>query len=335
MEKVDFKKLNEIIYDYIDYLRIHNPLFLYNVEFFYELHKPNKDFSLNRVEYIPIKMNALDTFKLVKDFYEIYHKGELKTIEELFNDGIFNIYYLDELKDEQIYIDDNEHRFRQSYRNGVCSINLPLEGNINDFAPVIHEIRHQLNCPNEGRSLENDMLTEALSIFDEIIGLDFLGESIEKDEPNKIKQNYISYLVNEFGYVYFISKLVNLKERLGYINIENYNMLYAGEKFNDKAANNCDYICEKLKTFKNIKADEVSQYTFGVFLSLFMYDKYKQDNSYLDKVKKLNMALKNNENIAACLRLVDINLEDENVIDELRKNLINELKLFKENVKTM
>lgn len=327
MEEQLLSKINSIIEDYINYLNRRNFLFLLNAGFFLKLNK-NIDLDAKKIEYEDIKMSGYDTFKLVRSFYEKYYSDELKEIKKIFDEGIFDIYYFDELEEEQIYVDFEQRQFRQGYRDGHPYINIPLEGTILDYQRVVHEIRHQLNYPNKGRGMSNDILTEGLSIFDEIIALDFISDKVD-DMAYILKNNYVIEMIKMSKYVSFIARLVLLKDKLGYINIENYKLLYEKEGLED-FIQECGEKFKNINSYEDINADVCNWYSFGVMIALFMYKNFKEDENYLNKVKELNKAMKDNMNIVGCLNIIGLHLMDDNIIEKLKTNTIEQLSLINE-----
>lgn len=325
MDKELLKKINIIVEDYIIYLHRKNALFLSNAAFFYHL---NKDLALEakEIEYENIKMSGYDTFKLVCEFYKKYYPEDLKKINTLFEDGTIDIYYYDELKEEQIYIDYYKNQFRQGFDRDHLYINIPLEGIILDYQRVIHEIRHFLNCPKEGRKIFNDTLTEGLSIFDELIALDFMCENFG-NIAHILKNNYIVKMLNLSKYACFISKVVLLKDKLGEINEENYKLLY-DETGLDDFIKLCNDVFSDIDSYEDINADICNWYSFGAMIALFMYKNYKEDENYLNKFKELNKAMLENKEIVECLEIVNIDLLSDDIIDILKSNAIEQANLI-------
>lgn len=323
MDEKLIKKMNDILNDYINYLNKVNPIFLQNAAFFCELNSLKID--IKKIDFEPIKMNAFDTFNLIKKFYARYHPDEIEEVEKLFNGGVFNIHYRDELEEEKIYLTKDDIISCQRIIENHPDINISLSGDIWDYQKVIHEIRHQLNQPINGRSPSNDNLTEGISIFDEFLALDFINEKLEN--VKFLKNNYIYELLLNSNYISFICKLINIKEKLGLVNLENYELLYGladQEEFIDK----CNMIFSEIDSYKEIKADEYNWYTFGVLIAMFMYKKYKDDKSYLEKIRKLNQAAKENLYLERCLEIVNIDLYDDDIIEILKDTLYEQIKLI-------
>lgn len=334
MEKNDYKKLNEIMEDYINYLARYNYIFLYNAEFFHQLTTNYEEFEISSDEHNYQKINATNSFKLVKEFYLKFYPEEIEKLEQLFNSGVFEIYYIDELYEEKLYLTKEDILFRQGKKDGHSFIKLPLTGDIRDIHLIIHEIRHQLNEPDENRDIDNDTLTETLSMFDEILALDYFKDRLTEDTYKKLKKYYFHNFYKLFNNVNFITELIMVKRILGEISIENYKMLF--DKVNEDAL---EYDLKKFlnthESYHSIDAHIQNWYVFGLFLISFMHQEYQKDTKYLDKVKQFNESVKNNGYINDCLKLVDIDLTDDDIIDKLRKSLKSEINDIKENVKTV
>jgi len=325
MDKELLEKINRVTEDYINYLYRKNSLFLFNMAFFLELNK-NLNVEAKPVDYEYIKMSGYDTFKLVWEFYKKYYPEELEKVKKLFDDGTIDIYYYDELKEEQIYFDYRTTQFRQGYKNDHLYINIPLEGIVLDYQRIIHEIRHSLNAPSEGRRPDNDILTEGLSIFDEIICLDFMSEKIG-NIGHILKNNYIVKMLGLSNYVSFTTKVILLKERLGSVSIENYKLLYGEEGLED-FIKLCNQEFKYIESYEDISAETCNWYSFGAMIALFMYKKFKEDENYLSKVKELNKAMLENKEIVECLKIVGINLQGDDIIHMLKNTAIEQANLI-------
>ncbi|MBE6149135.1 MAG: hypothetical protein E7170_00240 [Firmicutes bacterium] len=328
MEKEDYKIVNEIIEDYINYLYRSNYIFLDNASFFHELTNNYEDFIVKSEPFKFKKINATDSFKLVRQFYDIYYKEEKEELENLFNSGVFDIYYVDELIKEKIYLEPFEYTFSQGTRNNKFYIRLPLNGDIRDVHLIIHEVRHQLNQPQQGRNIENNTLTEALSMFDEFLAYEHFKKLLDEETKINLKKRYFdnfSFIIPE---VNFITKLIIIKTELGEITLEHYNMLFdkiTEEELVDKLNK---YL--NVDSYKQIKTDFKNWYVLGLFLISYMHQEYLKNPNYLEKVKELNKHVKNNEDVLNCLKSVDIDLSKQGIIEELRKSYKEEIEDIKD-----
>lgn len=328
MEKEDYKMVNEIIEDYINYLYRYNYVFLENASFFHELTNNYEDFIVKSEPFKYKKMNATDSFKLVRQFYDYYYKEEKEELENLFNSGVFDIYYVDELIKEKIYLEPFEYTFSQGTINNNFYIRLPLFGNIRDVHLIIHEVRHQLNQPKEGRNIENDTLTETLSMFDEILAYDYFKELLDDEVKINLKKRYFDNFSSIIPEVNFVTKLLIIKTKLGEISLEHYNMLFdeiTEEELEDKLNK---YL--NVDSYKKIKTDFKNWYVLGLFLISFMHQEYLKNPNYLEQVKELNKRVKNNEDVLSCLKVVNIDLSKQGIIEELRQSYKKEIEDIKD-----
>lgn len=319
--------LNNIIEDYMNYLHKKSSLFLDNICFFGALSEYYKDYEITDVECEVKKMNAVDSFNIIKELYDKYYKEEIPRIEELFNGGHFNVFYKDEVEEEKIYVED-ETRFCQVYDN----INLPLNGDITDVFSIAHEMRHLLNYPSEGRNPSNDILTESLSMFDETLVFDILEEKMNKQEIDKMRLKWYKNRTKNFAYVNFICILIYLKQQLGYINVENYKIRFGSKNLKDDIKN-CERILSSYNKSKCIDAHIYNKYVFGIFLASYMHQQYLKDSKFLDKIKTLNLKIKNNENIIESLKAIDLNINNFDTINILIDSLKSEINNAKVMVK--
>jgi len=315
------KKLNEIIEDYINYLYRCNPMLLDNAEFFFLLTKYEEGLVMEKENYVFQKTNAIDSFNIVKEFINKNYPENNAELEQLFKSGLFDIYYLDELAEEKIYLTKEEKTFCQNN----SKITLPLFGDTRDIPCIMHEIRHQLNQPNKKRGLSNDMLTEGLSIFDEFLIFDFLKDKLNEEEINKLIRINLNALIRGFGIVNFVCKMIIIKNKLGYINLENYNILFKGNDL-EQTIKNVNLFLKQHNSYKDIDIHIQVWYVFGVCIASFMHQKYIENNDYLEKFKLLNEKVKNNHQILECLDIVGIDLNDPNIFSTLRNSVIKEIK---------
>lgn len=325
----NIKKLNEIIEDDLGYLNKSYPILLELSKFLYKLTLPldtNLDMKINN--YYFTKMNASESFKIVKEFIDKYYPEDSSYLNKLFNSGIFNIKYIDDIN-SQI-----EKEKIGSWQGKDC-INIHLFGDSRDIVIIMHEIRHILNDPTDktykNRNLVNDLFTEGLSVTDEFLIANYYKTEYSSLEADNLMNYSMFTCLRRLSYVNFVLKLILIKDNLGYINIENYKILFGSSDF-DNDLKLCRIFLSQTNSYKDITLITDVWYVLGLFIASYLYNDYLNTGS-ISKFKKVNESLILNKNFYEIFSTMGLNiLYDEEVISILRSNLTS---LINENIKSI
>lgn len=252
-----------------------NDLVLFEkLDFFILTTKMLNDFSNNFInynlyEYEFTKMNLNSQVELVKEFYEYYNINI--DIDSLIANGCINFKFTDEieLKGNNSYVGKDEFKV----------INCTYSGHLVDSIILVHELSHYRNQTDNGRTITNEFFTEGLSIYDELLYMEFLktkGYLIDSNLSFDMMMytcNYISE--NNLA----ILKILNLYRKFSNVDKENYNLLY----------NDCNYE-ESIELMRSdidyIDLYQQLYYCFGWFIGFYLHSKFdkKLDYTYINSL---------------------------------------------------
>ena len=261
------------------------------------------------------KSTFLQNIELINDFFQ--KLGIEFAMNKILSDGTVDIITTE---------DDIVKRGRNNYLGEHKSIKIYNNGYVADTIIWIHEISHYRNQPDDRRGQVNDLLTEALAHTTSLIYADYLEAKGFVRETNFARYNHI-HIFNCVSYdCYIVSKVFKLYEALGDTSKDSYRYLYKTDE---------DYE-EVIKEFKriitagSIKVHDILWYTVSGFLSIYMYEEYHKDNSFISKIEELNASLLNGDSLKKCLNIIGITGYNE---ESLRK-IEESYKEFKKNLMT-
>ena len=176
------------------------------------------------------------------------------------------------------YYGNNDDRKIEVYDN-----NLLL-----DSVVWIHEIMHYLNQPLYKRGMINDIFTEAISFAYEFIVTDYLGK-IGYENDSRYFNNLILNTFNNFSYDSLcICEILMLYKDKKDISKELYKEYCVYDDYEKKIEKFIEIAKNKEIYFINIL-----HYALAVPLSIYMFEEYKKDNSFIEKIKELNDNINN------------------------------------------
>jgi len=302
-KKLLFENIKEI-YTLISYLNDNmEPLELEDIDF-REGTEATLEEKIHLIESIYKSIGVSFNFnKIIQDgTFEIIRTNPLDDILESELTRGYNKYY-------------GEHKSIEVYNNGLLT----------DSIIWLHEISHYRNQTDKNRNEVNDLLTELLAFTESFIYVDYL-------ENQGYKKEAITFKISEYKHLYRIVKTAYLSVRiyllyflLGKVSKENYKYLYKEDDSYDNALN----------VFENLKAQDqdaifiVIWYSIGI-ISMYNYEKYKEDNNYIEKIKELNDKIQTNITIEHVLKIMDIRLDGESLskilggINSFKSRLIKE-----------
>lgn len=254
----------------------HFPSIISNLDFFETMLSKLSLLNIDKVEvdYDSLsKTNIKDTLKYIKEFYHLYHFDEVNTINNYYQDGKIKI----------IYKKNKFGGLCRNLSNGIIDAKIYINKTVVDTNTIIHETRHLLNSPSSPTECYN-ILTESLSIFDELLYNDYSNN----EETTMINKRLF------FIYYEMAKKNLPIIKRL---------------KIEKQLGINYKYMINYIL------------YIFGSLIASNMFINYKNDPHFLVKFSKLNDSIKEKDiTIEEALKIVDIDLTNEYIVDELVSN---------------
>lgn len=330
----EYLEINEIMKNLYDYILFYIPSIKNYIEYIDSLSKK----VLERValyylenDVMPfqnddfLEMDITDKINLLIEFYK--DKGVLFNPSNPFLDGAIDI-------ECRSFDDYNENgRFKEGYNRYIDihkSIDIYDHGILLDSVTWLHELTHYRNQRDGERSEEGKIFTEALSFTYELFYLDYL-----KEKGYPIEDYYLDNLDGQAGYVKYFSPIISLFYtycRFGEISIQNFNNIYPhsnieeNEYLNYYKPNDFNFMisyvldryhdsCCREEFFRSSLVGIM--YSFALPLQIYIYDKYKNDASYFDRVEKL-VSTVNDLSFEDCMRTLNITYPfTDKFLDEL------------------
>lgn len=258
--------------------------------------------------------NLEEKINLIENFYR--EIGINFNFNKIIEEGTFEIIRTNPLDD---ILDFELTSGQNSYHGNHKSIEVYNNGLLTDSIIWVHEISHYRNQTDNGRGKVNDILTELLAFTESFIYVDYLEKHGYKKEAIMFKISEYKNLYNVIKVAYDLVRIYLLYFLLGEISKENYKYLYKEDDSYEKA----------LTIFENNKNQEkniiftILWYSIGA-ISIYNYERYKEDNSYIEKIKELNDKIQTNTTLEDALKIIDISL-NENSLKTIGKliNLFN------------
>ncbi len=229
------------------------------------------------------KMTKEEKIRIIMDYYK-YLNYDID-MGDLINNVIFDDIKKEDLEEELEEDAQNlTHYCLVGYNtdeSGYNEININNTPYLLDTPAWIHEFRHHLNHPGHKRNQESCSLTEVCSFIDELIFADYLNKIGYTYESAYIKFETLNTLYIQILDAYSINKLLNVFVKIGDVSKENYQKLYQDDEFE----NTIDEAETLLYTDTDNFLDGI-RYTIAAALSIYMYEKYKKDPSYLKTIKE-------------------------------------------------
>lgn len=318
------KEINEFLNKFFLHYHPRRPLLFENIKGIYTLISYLNDnmepLELEDIDFREVKEATLEEkINLIEDFY--------KSIEvpfdfnKIIQNGTFEIIRTNPLYDILNY---ELIRGSNNYYGEYKSIEVYNNGLLTDSIIWIHEISHYRNQTEDGRGQVNSLLTELLAFTESFIYVDYL-------ENQGYKKEAIAFKISEYKNFYNIIKAAYLSVRiyllyflLGEISKENYKYLYKEDESYEKALN----VFENLKEQAQDKIFTIIWYSIGA-ISMYNYEKYKEDNNYIEKLKELNDKIES-MTLEEVLKIMDIKLDRESLskiheaINKFKNRIIEE-----------
>ena len=267
------------------------------------------------------KADFLEKERIINDFYK-----SLKVdfnMEEIINNGTFEVFT------HSLEEAFNNHDYFLCGKCGKCgndpifdSIVVNNNGLVTDAIVWVHEITHYRNSSKIIRTEISDLLTESISFAYELIFLDYIEKLGYKYEAAALRNSIFYSLFYHTYNSYFGIQLLTVYQQFGIINEENYTLMYSKEV-------PYDLVLEEFVSIFNDNDKDILffiQYGLANALSFYMYNEYQKDNSFINKIEKLNNAIED-LSLEECLNIIGIvdfyenGLADMQNLDKIKESI--------------
>ena len=240
------------------------------------------------------RMDINEKKKIINDFFRLL-KIDFK-LDTLINNGTILVENIKVNEDDDLYDALTGFTYLDEFDNKHIDVN--DTNYLIDSKVWIHEIFHYLNLldVNEVR----DLLTEVLSFTMELIYLDYLNNLGYNYEGAffkfEILENFNNYFEDSLSLIRIFllySKYQNVSEELYIKEFEDDNYEPIIHRFKNIIDNELDSL------------DDNFRYPIACALSIYMYERYKQDNRHIETIMKFNEEL-NSKSVEECLNIIGI-----------------------------
>lgn len=351
MKKEDYKRLNDYLNDTFIYLSGYDRFFIQNMQSIFILNNmlygKLKDIDLEH-KFYKNNLTFEDVFELARNEIEKINPNYLKEFDKLIDSGRLGLFKQKEninIKEVDDYekISEIENNEEETRYDSVCSyteddyfIDLAREYNYNDVLMLIHEFIHSTNS-SENMGEYRYILTEFFSIYFEMYAQRNLLESginsSELDIFDRIKDTgKISKEMNEYDLVFISYNLFgNIKEN-SYEDLEKYHIVSSTKKEFECACVRLLKYFDYQKIQYNNESKEFNLHDYRKCISILfssgyryllgtLFSCYLLENENKDKIVWLNDHINDekmkNMNLIDVLKMIDINLTDENINEKL------------------
>lgn len=351
MKKEDYKRLNYYLNDTFIYLSEHDGFFIQNMQSIFILNNmlygKLKDIDLEH-KFYKNNLTFEDVFELARNEIEKINPNYLKEFDKLIDSGRLGLFKQKEninIKEVDDYekISEIENNEEETRYDSVCSyteddyfIDLAREYNYNDVLMLIHEFIHSTNS-SENMGEYRYILTEFFSIYFEMYAQRNLLESginsSELDIFDRIKDTgKISKEMNEYDLVFISYNLFgNIKEN-SYEDLEKYHIVSSTKKEFECACVRLLKYFDYQKIQYNNESKEFNLHDYRKCISILfssgyryllgtLFSCYLLENENKDKIVWLNDHINDekmkNMNLIDVLKMIDIDLTDENINEKL------------------
>lgn len=351
MKKEDYKRLNDYLNDTFIYLSGYDRFFIQNMQSIFILNNmlygKLKDIDLEH-KFYKNNLTFEDVFELARNEIEKINPNYLKEFDKLIDSGRLGLFKQKEninIKEVDDYekISEIENNEEETRYDSVCSyteddyfIDLAREYNYNDVLMLIHEFIHSTNS-SENMGEYRYILTEFFSIYFEMYAQRNLLESginsSELDIFDRIKDTgKISKEMNEYDLVFISYNLFgNIKEN-SYEDLEKYHIVSSTKKEFECACVRLLKYFDYQKIQYNNESKEFNLHDYRKCISILfssgyryllgtLFSCYLLENENKDKIVWLNDHINDekmkNMNLIDVLKMIDIDLTDENINEKL------------------
>lgn len=351
MKKEDYKRLNDYLNDTFIYLSKYDGFFIQNMQSIFilnnMLYEKLKDIDLKH-NFHKNNLTHEYIFELARNEIEKINSNYLKEFDKLIDSGRLEFFFHEQnmiIKESTYYenlseIENNEEEIRNdsvcSYNNGDYFIDLARTHNYNDVLMLIHEFIHSTNS-SKNMGEYRYILTEFFSIYFEMLSQKELLENginpSELDIFDRIKSaGKISKEIIEYDLVFISYNLFgNIKEN-SYEDLKKYHIVSSTkEEFECACVRLLKYF-DYQKIQYNNESKEFNLYDYRKCISILfssgyryllgtLFSCYLLENGNKDKIVWLNDHINDekmkNMNLIDVLKMIDIDLTDENINEKL------------------
>lgn len=255
------------------------------------------------------KITFLEAEKLIDGFYkqiEVPFK-----LNDIVKDGTFDIISTNNHDEATFYeLTHGENGYISLHKNIAVYNN----GLITDTIVWIHEISHFRNQQDYYRDEVNDILTEIVAFTEEFIYMDYLEKVGYKEDAQLYRAVEYQNLHNILICGERIIKICLLYFRFGEVSKENFKSLYKNYAYYEEYL---EYFEEKIIN-KPHAIFSLIWYCISI-ISIYNYEKYRENPKYLDNIKELNEKIMEDISLEEALNIMDIKLDRESLIEILKK----------------
>lgn len=357
MKKEDYKRLNDYLNDAFIYLSGHDRFFIQNMQSIFILNNmlygKLNDIDLEH-KFHKNNLTFEDVFELARNEIEKINSNYLKEFDKLIDSGRLEFFLHEQnmiIKESTYYenlseIENNEEEIRNdsvcSYNNGDYFIDLARTHNYNDVLMLIHEFIHSTNS-SKNMGEYRYILTEFFSIYFEMLSQkDLLENGIntsELDIFDRIKDTgMISKKIVKYDLAFMAYNLFENVKEDSYEDLEKYHIVSSTkEEFESACVRLLKYF-DYQKIQYNNESKEFNLYDYRKFISILfssgyryllgtLFSCYLLENGNKDKIVWLNDHINDekmkNMNLIDVLKMIDIDLTDENINEKLVESAQN------------
>ena len=357
MKKEDYKRLNDYLNDAFIYLSKYDGFFIQNMQSIFILNNmlygKLNDIDLEH-KFHENNLTFEDVFELARSEIEKINPNYLEEFDRLIDSGCLEFFLHEQnmiIKGNTTYeklseIENNEEEIRNdsvcSYNNGDYFIDLARTYNYNDVLTLIHEFIHSTNS-SKNMGEYRYILTEFFSIYFEMLSQKELLEnginSSELDIFDRIKNTgKISKEITEYDLVFISYNLFgNIKEN-SYKDLKKYHIVSSTKKEFECACVRLLKYFDYQKIQYNNESKEFNLYDYRKCISILfssgyryllgtLFSCYLLENGNKDKIVWLNDHINDekmkNMNLIDVLKMIDIDLTDENINEKLVESAQN------------
>ena len=351
MKKEDYKRLNDYLNDAFIYLSKYDSFFIQNMHNIFSLnsilYENLKGIDL-RHNFHKNNLTYENVFNLTRNEIEKINSNYLENFDKLIDSGRLEFFLYEQnmiikgnTNHEEISeIENNEEETRNNsrcfYTENDYFIDLARKYNYDDVLVLIHEFMHSRNL-SKNMGEYRYILTEFFSIYFEMLSQKNLLERginpSELDIFDRIKDTgKISKKINKY-YIVFMSYnlLGNIKED-SYEDLEKYNIVSSTKEEFESV---CMYLLKYFDYQKiqyNNESKEFNLHDYRKCISILfssgyryllgtLFSCYLLENENKDKIVWLNDHINDekmkNMNLIDVLKMIDIDLTDENINEKL------------------
>lgn len=298
-------------------------------ELYSELNEELADvkFSNVNLETYP-KLDLFTKIDLVKKLFKKYNYPiSDEMFEKILSDGTIDFreysYDKDYLPNIQSGIVDGSAGIKDDYR----FVSTPNTGYITDAVILAHEVAHYIVGISENAT--DHMISESLAIFTEFLMEDELSGMGYNEEMKYVRKLRFKNTLHK-SYLIRILASINVYLTFGDLEYDSYKRMYS--KMNEEIYKN---EILKVKEYFNISIDKLDPqrglyYIFGCVHAYYMYNKIKNNHSYIDNIYKAYSIPYRDDlgSFSEALGIYDVVGELKDAITSYKKELNNETKIL-------